>query len=40
MKLEAKLGLTYGILICAMLSISRVAYLRMSEANRIVPRMA
>ena len=35
MKLEAKLGSTYGILILAMLATSTVAYLRMSEVNRI-----
>ena len=35
MKLEAKLGSTYGILILAMLATSAVAYYRMSEMNRI-----
>jgi methyl-accepting chemotaxis protein len=35
MKLEAKLGSTYGILILAMLVTSSVAYLRMTEMNRI-----
>jgi methyl-accepting chemotaxis protein len=35
MKLEAKLGSTYGILILAMLVTSTVAYLRMTEMNRI-----
>jgi methyl-accepting chemotaxis protein len=35
MKLEAKLGSTYGILIAAMLVTSTVAYLRMSQLNRI-----
>lgn len=34
MKLQAKLGFTYGILIFAMLATSTVAYLRMSEVNR------
>jgi methyl-accepting chemotaxis protein len=34
MKLQAKLGFTYGILIFAMLVTSTVAYLRMSEVNR------
>jgi methyl-accepting chemotaxis protein len=35
MKLEAKLGSTYGILILAMLATSTVAYLRMTQVNRI-----
>jgi methyl-accepting chemotaxis protein len=35
MKLEAKLGSTYGILILAMLATSTVAYLRMSQVNLI-----
>jgi methyl-accepting chemotaxis protein len=35
MKLETKLGSTYGILIAAMLVTSTVAYLRMSQLNRI-----
>jgi len=34
-KLEAKLGFTYGILIVAMLVTSTVAYLHMSEVNRL-----
>jgi methyl-accepting chemotaxis protein len=34
MKLQAKLGFTYGILILAMFVTSTVAYLRMSEVNR------
>ena len=36
MKLEAKLGSTYGILILAMLATSSVAYLRMSQVNHII----
>jgi methyl-accepting chemotaxis protein len=36
MKLEAKLGSTYGILILAMLATSTVAYLRMSQVNHII----
>ena len=38
LKLQAKLGVTYGILIFAMLFTSTVAYLRMSEVNRITGR--
>lgn len=36
MKLEAKLGSTYGILILAMLVTSTVAYHRMSQVNHII----
>jgi methyl-accepting chemotaxis protein len=36
MKLEVKLGSTYGILILAMLATSTVAYLRMSQVNHII----
>jgi methyl-accepting chemotaxis protein len=36
MKLEAKLGSTYGILILAMLATSSVAYLRMTQVNHII----
>ena len=36
MKLEAKLGSTYGILILAMLATSTVAYLRMTQVNHII----
>ncbi len=36
MKLEVKLGSTYGILILAMLVTSTVAYLRMTQVNHII----
>ena len=39
MKLEAKLGVTYGLLIFAMLGTSTVAYIHMSEVNRITTRI-
>jgi methyl-accepting chemotaxis protein len=40
MKIEAKLGSTYLILILAMLTTSTIAYLRMSEVSRITNKFA